>query len=69
MPRYATIITTDDGAEIVSAIGEFESLGLPRRAGRVEEVAPGVASAWCAAARSRPSPASAFRARALTTRQ
>ncbi|MDX8492263.1 hypothetical protein RFN29_11785 [Mesorhizobium sp. VK22B] len=42
MPRYATIITDDDGAEIVSAIGEFESSGLPRRAGRVEEVAPGV---------------------------
>ncbi|MDX8515529.1 hypothetical protein [Mesorhizobium captivum] len=42
MPRYATIITGDDGAEIVSAIGEFESFGLPRRAGRVEEVAPGV---------------------------
>ncbi|CDX27264.1 conserved hypothetical protein [Mesorhizobium sp. ORS 3324] len=42
MPRYATIITGDDGAEIVSAIGEFESSGLPRRAGRVEQVAPGV---------------------------
>ncbi|RWM20459.1 hypothetical protein [Mesorhizobium sp.] len=42
MPRYATIIIDDHGAEIVSAIGEFESSGLPRRAGRVEEVAPGV---------------------------
>ena len=42
MPRYATIITGDDGAEIVSAIGEFESSGLPRGAGHVEEVAPGV---------------------------
>ncbi|RUT91016.1 hypothetical protein EOD23_35720 [Mesorhizobium sp. USDA-HM6] len=42
MPRYATIITADDGAEIISAIGEFESCGLPRSIGRVEEVAPGV---------------------------
>ncbi|MDX8468891.1 hypothetical protein RFM26_24590 [Mesorhizobium sp. VK23B] len=42
MPRYATIITDDDGAEIVSAIGEFEGAHLPRRAGRVEQVAPGV---------------------------
>ncbi|RWA66127.1 hypothetical protein [Mesorhizobium sp.] len=42
MPRYATIITADDGAEIVSAIGEFESCGLPRSTGCVEEVAPGV---------------------------
>ncbi|RWD95021.1 hypothetical protein [Mesorhizobium sp.] len=42
MPRCATIITGDDGAEIVSAIGEFESFGAPRRAGRVEQVAPGV---------------------------
>lgn len=42
MPRYATIIAGDDGTEIVSAIGEFESFGLPRRAGRVEEVPPGV---------------------------
>ncbi|WFP74778.1 hypothetical protein [Mesorhizobium sp. WSM4906] len=42
MPRYATIITSDDGAEIVSAVGEFEGAHLPRRAGRVEEVAPGV---------------------------
>ena len=42
MPRYATLITGDDGAEIVSAIGEFESSGPPRRAGSVEEIAPGV---------------------------
>ncbi|MEZ2329930.1 hypothetical protein AB6802_09415 [Mesorhizobium sp. RCC_202] len=42
MPRYATLITTDDGAEIVSAIGEFESSGPLHRAGRVEEVPPGV---------------------------
>ncbi|TGQ51001.1 hypothetical protein EN836_26615 [Mesorhizobium sp. M1C.F.Ca.ET.193.01.1.1] len=42
MPRYATIITADDGAEIVSAIGEFESCGLPRSTRCVEEVAPGV---------------------------
>ena len=42
MPRYATIMTADDGAEIVSAIGEFEGSQMPRRAGRVEEVAPGV---------------------------
>ncbi|TGP17969.1 MULTISPECIES: hypothetical protein [unclassified Mesorhizobium] len=42
MPRYATIITADDGAEIVSAIGEFEGASLPRHNGRVEQVAPGV---------------------------
>lgn len=42
MPRYATILTGDDGAEIVSAIGEFENAHPPLRAGRVEEVAPGV---------------------------
>jgi len=42
MPRYATIITADDGAEIVSAIGEFESASLQQRSGRVEQVAPGV---------------------------
>lgn len=40
MPRYATIVTADDGAEIVSAIGEFESASLPRHS--VEQVAPGV---------------------------
>ncbi|WP_181170232.1 MULTISPECIES: hypothetical protein [unclassified Mesorhizobium] len=42
MPRYATIITADDGAEIVSAIGEFEGSSLPRSSGRAEQVAPGV---------------------------
>lgn len=42
MPRYATIITADDGAEIVSAIAEFEGAGLPRGSGCVEPVAPGV---------------------------
>jgi len=42
MPRYATIITADDGAEIVSAIGEFEGASLPHGSGRVEQVAPGV---------------------------
>ncbi|PBB95134.1 hypothetical protein [Mesorhizobium sp. WSM3862] len=42
MPRYATIITGDDGVEIVSAIGEFASFGEPPRTGRVEEVVPGV---------------------------
>ena len=40
MPRYATIITADDGAEIVSAIGEFEGASLPRH--NAEQVAPGV---------------------------
>ncbi|MDX8452818.1 hypothetical protein RFM98_08625 [Mesorhizobium sp. VK9D] len=40
MPRYATIIIADDGAEIVSAIGEFEGASLPRH--NVEQVAPGV---------------------------
>ncbi|AZO08578.1 MULTISPECIES: hypothetical protein [unclassified Mesorhizobium] len=42
MPRYATIITGDDGAEIVSAIGEFETSARPHSTRRVEEVAPGV---------------------------
>jgi hypothetical protein len=42
MPRYATIITADDGAEIVSAIGAYEGADPPRRTGRVEQVAPGV---------------------------
>ncbi|MDX8534306.1 hypothetical protein RFM41_24590 [Mesorhizobium sp. VK25A] len=42
MPRYATIVTADDGAEIVSAIGEFESASLPPGSGRAEQVAPGV---------------------------
>lgn len=41
MPRYASIITGDDGQEIVSAIGEFEA--APRaRAGRLEAVPAGV---------------------------
>lgn len=42
MPRYATIITGDDGREIVSAIGEFEGAAPQVRLGRVEQVAPGV---------------------------
>lgn len=42
MPRYAAIITADDGAEIVSAVGAFEGADPPRRTGRVEQVAPGV---------------------------
>lgn len=40
--RYATIITDDDGREIVSAIGEFEGVAPRPRLGRVELVAPGV---------------------------
>jgi hypothetical protein len=39
--RYATIITDDDGREVVSAIGVFES-APQARAGRFETVAPGV---------------------------
>ncbi|RUV71647.1 MAG: hypothetical protein EOR30_28035 [Mesorhizobium sp.] len=39
--RYATIITDDDGREVVSAIGEFEGVPDARR-GRVEPVADGV---------------------------
>ncbi|RWB24670.1 hypothetical protein [Mesorhizobium sp.] len=39
--RYATIITDDDGREVVSAIGEFEG-AAPARHGRVEPVAAGV---------------------------
>lgn len=42
MPRYATIVTADDGAEIVSAIGEFEAAQPAPRAARIEPVAPGV---------------------------
>ncbi len=42
MPRYATIVTADDGAEIVSAIAEFEGASLPLSSGRIEQVAPGV---------------------------
>ncbi|WP_192180045.1 hypothetical protein [Mesorhizobium amorphae] len=41
MPRYATIITDDDGQEIVSAIGEFEA-APQARAGRFESVPVGV---------------------------
>ncbi|WP_080680765.1 hypothetical protein [Mesorhizobium loti] len=40
--RYATIITDDDGREVVSAIGEFEGAAPRVRLGRVEQVAPGV---------------------------
>ncbi|MFC3324286.1 hypothetical protein [Mesorhizobium cantuariense] len=40
--RYATIITGDDGQEIVSAIGEFEGAAPRPRLGRVEPVAPDV---------------------------
>ena len=39
--RYATIITDDDGREVVSAIGEFEA-APQARAGRFEAVAAGV---------------------------
>jgi len=42
MPRYATIITDDDGREVVSAIGEFEGAAPQARLGRIEPVAPGV---------------------------
>ncbi|MBZ9994376.1 hypothetical protein [Mesorhizobium sp. BH1-1-4] len=42
MPRYATIITSDDGREIVSAVGEFEGAAPVARLGRVELVAPAV---------------------------
>ncbi|QKC82926.1 hypothetical protein [Mesorhizobium sp. NZP2077] len=40
--RYATIITDDDGREIVSAIGAFEGAAPQARLGRVEQVAPSV---------------------------
>ncbi|AZV21105.1 MULTISPECIES: hypothetical protein [unclassified Mesorhizobium] len=40
MPRYATIITDDDGQEIVSVIGQFEGAAPQPRLGRVEQVAP-----------------------------
>ncbi|PAQ04088.1 hypothetical protein LRP31_16110 [Mesorhizobium mediterraneum] len=39
--RYATIITDDDGREVVSAIGQFEG-AAPVRHGRVEHVPAGV---------------------------
>ncbi|MER8920915.1 MULTISPECIES: hypothetical protein [unclassified Mesorhizobium] len=40
--RYATIITDDDGREVVSAIGVFEGTASQARIGRVEPVVPGV---------------------------
>ncbi|MER9052049.1 hypothetical protein NKH89_33445 [Mesorhizobium sp. M0923] len=40
--RYATIITDDDGHEVVSAIGEFAGAAPCARIGRFELVAAGV---------------------------
>ena len=40
--RYATIITGDDGQEIVSGIGQFEGAAPDLPAGRVEVVCAGV---------------------------
>lgn len=40
--RYATIITGDDGQEVVSAIGEFEGAAPRPCLGYVEQVGPGV---------------------------
>ncbi|MET3577634.1 hypothetical protein ABID19_000649 [Mesorhizobium robiniae] len=40
--RYATIITDDDGREVVSAIGQFEGTAPQGRAGHFEPVSPGV---------------------------
>jgi hypothetical protein len=40
--RYATIITDDDGREVVSAIGLFEGTAPQARIGRIEPVVPGV---------------------------
>ena len=40
--RYATIITDDDGREVVSAIAIFEGTAPQARIGRIEPVAPGV---------------------------
>ena len=40
--RYATIITGDDGREVVSAIAIFESTAPQPRIGRIEPVAPSV---------------------------
>ncbi|BCG87315.1 hypothetical protein MesoLj113c_34250 [Mesorhizobium sp. 113-3-9] len=40
--RYATIITDDDGRDIVSTIGEFEHAPPPPRLGWIEPAAPGV---------------------------
>jgi hypothetical protein len=42
MSRYATIITDDDGCEVVSAIGAFEGAAPPARVGRFEAVPAGV---------------------------
>lgn len=42
MRRYATIITDDDGREVVSAIGAFEGAAPQPRLGLIEQVAPGV---------------------------
>lgn len=40
--RYATIITDDDGREVVSGIGQFEGVAPYLPAGRVEVVCAGV---------------------------
>ncbi|MES0138075.1 hypothetical protein NKJ88_24475 [Mesorhizobium sp. M0016] len=40
--RYATIITDDEGREVVSAIGVFEGAAPQARIGRIEPVVPGV---------------------------
>ncbi|UDL89485.1 hypothetical protein LGH82_31270 [Mesorhizobium sp. PAMC28654] len=40
--RYATIITDDDGREVVSGIGQFEGATPELPAGRVEAVGAGV---------------------------
>ena len=39
MVRYATIITDDDGREVVSAIGEFEGTAPRTGPGRIVQVA------------------------------
>ena len=39
MVRYATIITDDDGREVVSAIGEFEGAARQPDRGYTEQVA------------------------------
>ncbi|MGX5850838.1 hypothetical protein ACWGTO_27545 [Mesorhizobium sp. PL10] len=40
--RYATIITDDDGREVISAIGVFEGAAPQARIGRIELVVAGV---------------------------
>ncbi|WP_457153821.1 hypothetical protein [Mesorhizobium sp. P5_C1] len=40
MRRYATIITDDDGREVVSAIGAFEGAAPQPRLGLIEQVGP-----------------------------